>query len=73
MRKKRTERQTGGNPSKQDRECLSEGGERKICLGRKREERSKQGRKMLAEMEKEVMVVSFLFCEPEITWLEFRQ
>lgn len=28
---------------------------------------------MLAEMEKEVMIVSFLCCEPELTWLEVRQ
>lgn len=39
MRKKRTARKT----SKQARECLSEGGERKMHLGRKKGEKSKQG------------------------------
>ncbi len=46
MRKKKDrkkDRRGAGNPSKPDRECLSEGEERKMHLGREREEKSEQG------------------------------
>lgn len=53
------------------RECFGEGWERKMHLGRGKEERSKRGA-MVAEREKQVMIMSFFCCEPEITWLEVR-
>lgn len=56
-------------PSKQARECLHEEAERKMCLGRKGVNRQYRGM-MLAEKEKEVMMVSFLCCELSLTLLD---
>lgn len=54
-------------PSKQARECLHAEAERKIVWGGK--EWQYRGM-MLAEKEKEVMMVSFLCCELSLTLLD---
>lgn len=61
-----------GKSSKQGKECFSEDEQRKTCLGKNGEKREyREG--MLAELEKEVMAVSFLCRELSLTLLQVSQ